>query len=487
VSRDDWYRSDGWTARDQQAFEERLSRALRRSRPQYLRLKALALLETADDERRAAGEALLRRVLDEYSDDRIEVAGAHVALARLYEETGDPRRAATHYREALATQEGTNVSHGAELLLAELIVREHLDDLYGEAHELLDAVLESGPIFRVEQYRYAVARARLATRLGEANQAAAYALGALYLVAHNRPISSYHPDIGLIRADDATLSELEHIASRGDPEAATALVEQYRGPDGGVRWEWALTARLRGVPDGSWLQTQDDFHAASRPLIEELRAAGFEVYDLSEWSLRSLPSTAAVKAAVPILLRWFDETDSVEVKTAIAHALTDRRARKLATSVLLERFRRMRSPELNGGDWPTEAVGEQRRLKGRLACALGTLARDDYFDDVVDILRDPQHGRYRAYLFWALPHMKSDAAVEVALELLDDDEMHLSALRALADLRSERALPVLGDLAREPKPPGRTQEDDFARMRIEVAERGLEKLRKARAAGKSRP
>ena len=83
--------------------------------------------------------------------------------------------------------------------------------------------------------------------------------------------------------------------------------------------------------------------------------------------------------------------------------------------------------------------------------------------------------------------MKHAGAVDLALEMLEDDEMHVPALRALADLRSERGRSVLKAIAAEPKPRGHSEEDRLSRVRIEVAERGLEKLDKARARGKSRP
>lgn len=90
-------------------------------------------------------------------------------------------------------------------------------------------------------------------------------------------------------------------------------------------------------------------------------------------------------------------------------------------------------------------------LKDRLANALATLARDEHFDEIAELIRDPAYGEYRAYLFRALPYMKRPEAVDLALEMLNDDEMHLSALRALADLRSERARPVLEAIAAEKK------------------------------------
>jgi len=488
MSRDDeWYRSASWSGNDRELFEQKLARAHRATRPQYLRLKALALLETSDADRRAAGVSLLERALREYPENRVETAAAHSALARYCEEMGAAERAAEHYRQTLRMQEGTNVFHGAELRLAELIVREDLADRYDEAEALLDRVLEAGPIFKSEQFRYSVARSRLASRRGDDDEAAAFALGALELWQQNEPVSPYHPDVGLIRADEATLTELEATARRGNAEAVSELVERYRDPDGVVRWEWALISRLRGVPEGSRLQVQDDFHAASEPVINELRAAGFDVYDLWDWSRRRLPSTAAVEKATPILLDWFDRSDNVHVRTAIATALTDTRARKLATRPLMERFGQMTAPELNGDDRPTTEVGAQRMLKDRVANALATLARDEDFDEVAELIRDRRHGRYRDYLVLALAHMKRPEAVDLALEMLHDDELHLSALRALGDLRSERARPALEPIASEHKPRGRSDDDHRARLRIEIAERGLEKLEKARARGKSRP
>jgi hypothetical protein len=484
---DDWFRSDDWSEEDQEHFEAKLARARRASRPQYLRIKGLALLHATDDERRQAGVTLLERVLDDYADDEVAAAGAHVALARYHEEADEPRRSAAHYHETLRLQEGTSVSFGAELLLAELIVRHRFEDSYSEADELLDAVLATGSIFRVEQFRYAVARMRLARRRDRDDEAAAFALGALYLFANNQPASSYHPDVGLIRADDATLGELQDTATRGTPEAASERVEGYRGADGRVRWEWALTSRLRGVPEGSRLEAQDDFDAQAAPLIQELRDAGIEVYDLCDWSRRPLPDAASVKAVAPILLRWLDKADSAELKVTIAVALTDRRFRKLATAPLIEHFQRLRSPELNGHEWPSESIGRQRWLKDRLANALARLARDEHFDDVMELIYDPRHGRYRAYLFWALPYMKSDVAVDVALEMLGDDEMHVPALRALADMRSQRGLPVLEAIAREARPRGRNDDDELARTRIDIARRGMKKMQKAQANGTSRP
>lgn len=479
VAADDWFRVEHWSEDASAHFEAKLARAHRESRPQYLRIQGSTLIDATDDASRRAGAALLERLLDEYSEAwPPESAGAHVDLARYREETGDVASAAAHYRAAVLLQQGTNMQWGAEIELAELIIRHALRDAEDEADELLDGLLADGLFLRSEQFRYAVARMRLARRRGDADEAAAFACGALHLLADNRSISSHHPQVGLILADEVTRAELEEAAAQGDPEVVTEEADRFRGPDGTVRWVWSLTSSLRAQTDP---QREDD------GLLQDLRAAGFEAYELEEWSQERLPDMAAVKAAAPILLRWLEQTQSLEVKCDIAVALTDRRYRRFATGPLLEEFRRLRSPDLNGEDRPTEAVARKRRLKDGVANALATLARDEHFDEVAELIRDPVHGLYRGYLFWAVPYMKSAAAVDLALEMLKDEDMHLSALRALADLRSERALPTLEAIAARPRPRGRSDADEFERARVDIARGGIEKLQRARAAGKSRP
>jgi hypothetical protein len=84
VARDDeWFRSDAWDDRAQRLFEERLA-GTRAARAQFLRLKALALVETGDPVRVAAGRELLDRLLNDHPENVLEVAGAHRILAESY-------------------------------------------------------------------------------------------------------------------------------------------------------------------------------------------------------------------------------------------------------------------------------------------------------------------------------------------------------------------------------------------------------------------
>jgi hypothetical protein len=63
----------------------------------------------------------------------------------------------------------------------------------------------------------------------------------------------------------------------------------------------------------------------------------------------------------------------------------------------------------------------------------------------------------------------------------------MSALRSLADLKSQRAHPVLERIANKPTTRGRGDEAQRRRDHVRIAEKGLQKLDRAVAAGKAQP
>ncbi len=487
VSADDWYRSADWDADAQAFFERKLARATAHKRPQYLRIKGLALLETDDPELQNAGVRLMRRVISEYPDSTFDVSVANGELAERAATAGNIDTALELLRAVMRAELGTNISGTPELRLAEVILQECRTDLLAEAEIALGTVLTEDPILGGLRFRYAVARARLAALTDEPDEAAAFALGALHLAAVDAPISSAHPTFGRVDGDDDLFAELEALADAGDAEAVSPLTDDFRGIDGEVVWDWRLIERLRWTDDDPLSAQQDALRREAQPIVEELRAAGFDVIDLEAFSLRMLPTAAAARTAAPILLRGIERASDPDLQAILVTALADRRVRAIATAPLLDMFGALRDPALNGHDRPSEAVGAQRGLRSALGSALSTLARDEHFTALAALLRDPAYGYDRVYLLWALEHVEHPDAVDLAIELLDDEDLNLNALRTLGDLRSERAAPVFAPIAATPKPRGRSDEAEMARIRIKVAERGLEKLEKARAAGKSRP
>lgn len=503
---DDWFRSDAWGQRERGDFEARLARARPGNREQYLRIKGLHLLESPRGSRRKAGVELLERLIRDYPDAASEVAGAHDLLARHHEAAGDPDRAASHYRASIEAERGRNHCHGGPLALASLIAREQsLASASGEAEQLLASDVPS--VMGDQQFAWAFAKARLATRRGALAEAAAYARGALWLFGHDHGISSRHPDVGLIgEVSRRDYDELLALAGAGDAEAFTPLVDEYRRADGSVEWDWNLVRRMAAGdealderPGGRWLS----FDAAARPVLEELRAAGFDdAFDLAAWSSTKRASAAEVKQAAPILMKWLAEAANLDVRAAVALALRDPRARKLAAVPVLDAFDELDDPEIGAHCSPwTEELGGQRRFKHALGNAMASLARDEHLDRLEAIIRNPRHGSDRVYAFWALDYCKAPRVVELLLEMVDDPDIGINALHCLKSARSERAEPLLRRLAaQEPLPRKHPRVDRYSEefldlerdhhrreLEISLATAGLKKLEAARAAGRARP
>jgi tetratricopeptide (TPR) repeat protein len=239
------------------------------------------------------------------------------------------------------------------------------------------------------------------------------------------------------------------------------------------------------MPPGGWPEPTGHDEAA---VIQALRDAGHRVDDLERWSMARSETAADAREIAELLIPWFERTDDLALKADIVRRLADHRVRKIAARPFLAAFRDLHSPELAAEGPPSsDLVRTQRRLKHALGDALWRLARDEHFDELAEILRDARHGQDRWALLLGFQHLKHPEAFDVAVELVDDPGLHFNALHALADLRSERAEPILRALAAQPRPEGRDAASEHVRAEIAIAQHGLAKLAKARAAGKSRP
>lgn len=210
---EEWFRSQSWGPKDRELFEERLSRARKHNRAQYLRIKGLALSESPDERANTAAGELLERVIREHPDDEMQVTMAHADLARWHRRCGRHDAAARHLREVVAREEqmGT-LDTGADLDLAELIVATQARPAYDEARRLLSRAADAGLLFKSQRWRWLVADARLAALTGDACRAAESARAAIDLQADREPDLPRHPDLGHIEADDRTVQELWRLA-----------------------------------------------------------------------------------------------------------------------------------------------------------------------------------------------------------------------------------------------------------------------------------
>jgi len=197
---------------------------------------------------------------------------------------------------------------------------------------------------------------------------------------------------------------------------------------------------------------------AEAPILKELARLGFQLESLSELYSRlrsdivkSSDNVLQVKsveelyrepvdyrAAIPILIKWLPRVDNTAVKTALVRALSIKWARPAAARPLIEEFRK--APE-----------SEELGLKWTIGSALSEVADADVFDDLVELVRDKQHGRAREMLAVALAKTKDPRAVDVLIKLLDDEQIAGHAVYALRLLAPPEARGALERFVDHPK------------------------------------
>lgn len=211
---DEWYRDPRWSKTIEEEFGRRLARARVDNRPQYLRIKALALLENGGEKERAAARGLLLRVIDDYDDplNDFDFLIARETLAELDAADGALDEAEAQYRAALHLSSESNVRGDAPLALAELLIRRGGTNRLAEAQDILDGVDAADLTFKIQRFRYSVCQARLAAANGDTSEAATHAVAALREASTTGPDFPRHPDIGHVRADDSLLRELKRLA-----------------------------------------------------------------------------------------------------------------------------------------------------------------------------------------------------------------------------------------------------------------------------------
>jgi hypothetical protein len=181
-------------------------------------------------------------------------------------------------------------------------------------------------------------------------------------------------------------------------------------------------------------EASEQHRHATLPIIEGLKAAGFSVDSLDE--LRS--SGVPYKAAIPVLLKWLSLVAESGSKESIVRALSVPWAKPIAARPLVDEFKKQ--PE------------GMSSLKWAIGNALAVVAENSITDDLFEITRDKRHGKAREMVVVALGNLSDPRAVEVLMNLLDDDEVCGHAIIALANLKAREAVPQIERFTKHPKP-----------------------------------
>ena len=204
-------------------------------------------------------------------------------------------------------------------------------------------------------------------------------------------------------------------------------------------------------------QAMDEFRQAAAPVFEDLAQAGYPLDRLSDlYRKKPYANKSNYQRAVPILLRWLPQIDDLRVKSEIVSTLSVKWARPTAAPILIDEFLRAPDYTVSSYKW---AIGN----------ALSVVADDSVFDEIVKLVQDKQHGKAREMVVVALGNMSNPRAVDVLLNLLNDDEVAGYAIIALGKLKEEEFKKSIEPFLDHPK----------AWIRKE-AKRALSKIDKAR-------
>lgn len=171
-----------------------------------------------------------------------------------------------------------------------------------------------------------------------------------------------------------------------------------------------------------------------------LRNVGIKVdtvYDL-------VNSKSSYRSAIPILVEFLPTIGDPRVKEGVVRALAVKEAAgdEAVARALVAEFRAIH----------VDAEPPLQLLKWVIANTLSVVAGDPVLGEIADLARDARHGKAREMLAEALGNMSAPAAIDVLLELLQDDEVAGHALVALGKLKARRARSAIERFLDHPKP-----------------------------------
>jgi PBS lyase HEAT-like repeat len=169
----------------------------------------------------------------------------------------------------------------------------------------------------------------------------------------------------------------------------------------------------------------------SAPVVQDLRDAGYEVDSIEGLIDLYQRYRAPYNDAVPLLISWLPRVTNTDVKEIITRVLCVPWAKEAAPT-LIQEFRSA-----------SETSAGKTFLKWDIGNTLSVVADDNVFDDIVDLVLDKRHGRDREMLALALANMQDERAVDVLIQLLDDDDLVGHSIAALRKLKAKKAEPYV--------------------------------------------
>jgi HEAT repeat protein len=169
-------------------------------------------------------------------------------------------------------------------------------------------------------------------------------------------------------------------------------------------------------------------------VLTDLAQEGFNL----EWISDLYSKKLNYKDAIPILMKWLPQIENLDVKEDIIRALSVRWAKPVAAKSLVAEFHKLQNESNTGIKWA-------------IANALSVVANESVFIEIVELLRDPRHGKAREMLALSLGNMNDPRAQDVLINILADEEVAGHAIMVLGKLKSKKAYSAIEPFMLHPK------------------------------------
>jgi len=204
----DWYRKKSWDKSDEEHFFQKLSRARKDNRAQYLKIQGIELMDTKKPELLEVAEMLLENLLTEYPEDKFNRSSTFKTLGEIYKLRGNNEKAIEYFKKAIDFEkEYPNVQTGAYLDYAELIIKMDREGNFEEVENLLTDKLET-LMFPNDKYISYSILSYLNSRNGFENLAAEYAELAEMNATAETSGFRYHKNLGVVKNRNNFLDKL---------------------------------------------------------------------------------------------------------------------------------------------------------------------------------------------------------------------------------------------------------------------------------------
>lgn len=210
----DWYRRKSWSSFDEEEFFQKLGRARKESRAQYLRVQAIELLETKERKLLEVAKQLLDKMLSDYPDDTFNRSLALHTLGDIAKANQDVETAIDYYAQAIAFEQiYPNVKTQAYLDYSELIVKTNKIGLYDKIEEILKAEVQK-LIFPLHKYKVFSLLAIIYYDKNDVELAKRFALEAEKFANAESSGLRYHKHLGIVKERIDWLDELVNKNNR---------------------------------------------------------------------------------------------------------------------------------------------------------------------------------------------------------------------------------------------------------------------------------